>query len=82
MNKVVDFTLVLVKELVENKDAVKVNNFTDDDGTKIIGIVLDSKDMGYVIGKNGQTAKSIRTLVQAYASNNGIKRIRVNIDTI
>jgi len=37
--------------------------------------------MGAVIGKSGNTAKAIRTLVQAYSYLHDKKRISINIES-
>ena len=57
MEKVVEY---IVKELVENKDAVEVSSSVDNEIT-IINVKVDSNDLGKVIGKQGKTANAIRT---------------------
>ena len=41
-----------------------------------------SENAGSVIGRSGTMAKAIRTLVNACAYKNNIKKLRVNIDSI
>ena len=82
MDKVVEFTEKLVLGLVKNPDIVKVQDFTDDDGTNILDIIIHNDDMGTVIGKSGNTIKAIRTLIQACAYKQGINKIKVNVDSI
>lgn len=60
MEKLVEY---IVKELVENKDAVKVSTSVDGDVT-IINVKVDENDLGKVIGKQGKTANAIRTIVK------------------
>ena len=60
MEKVVEY---IVKELVENKEAVEVSSSVDGDIT-IINVKVDSNDLGKVIGKQGKTANAIRTIVK------------------
>ena len=60
MEKVVEF---IVKQLVENKDAVSVSSVVDGDMT-IVNVKVDSEDLGKVIGKSGKTANAIRTIVK------------------
>lgn len=65
---------VIVRELVDNKDAVRIER--DDsaqDGLIVYRVIVDSNDMGKVIGKQGRTAKSIRSIVRAAAIKNNIK---------
>ena len=80
-----DFVLLtktIVEMLVQNKEAVSVREFeTDDDDLIQIEVMVDSADLGTVIGKNGRTIMSIRTIVQASSALNGGKKIRINVDS-
>lgn len=82
MDSVVEFTESLVKGLVKNPDIVKVKAFKDEDGIVMVEIIVHNEDMGSVIGRSGNMAKSIRTLVNAAAYKQGLNKIRVNIDSI
>ncbi len=65
---------VIIRNLVDNKDAVRIEK--DDsaqDGLIVYRVIVDSEDMGKVIGKQGRTAKSIRSIVRAAAIKNNIK---------
>lgn len=64
----------LVKELVDNKEAVVITE--SEDG--VIGVCVDKKDMGKVIGRQGKIAKAIRTIVKAAAAG-GEKTYSVDI---
>ena len=55
---------VLVKALVDNPDAVRVTEVVGNN-VVIIEVKVDKSDMGKVIGKHGQTASAIRTLLNA-----------------
>ena len=55
---------VIVKSLVDNPDAVKVTEIMGDN-VVIIEVKVDKSDMGKVIGKHGQTASAVRTLLSA-----------------
>ena len=57
----------LAKSLVSNPDAVEINE-TDNDGGSVIELKVAKEDLGRIIGKQGRTAKSIRTLLNAAAS--------------
>ena len=70
----------LVKNLVKNKESVIINKIENDNDT-VIQILVDSSDISLLIGKNGNIANSIRTLIQASAYINNLGRIRINIDT-
>ena len=65
MTELVEF---LVKELVDNKDAVIVAL----DG-ETINVTVSKDDMGKVIGKQGRIAKAIRTIVKAASAKENIK---------
>ena len=55
---------VLIKTLVDNPDAVQVTEVMGNN-VIIIEVKVDKSDMGKVIGKHGQTASAIRTLLSA-----------------
>lgn len=55
---------VLVKALVDNPDGVQVTEVMGNN-VIIIEVKVDKSDMGKVIGKHGQTASAIRTLLSA-----------------
>ena len=80
--ELVELTLELVKALALNKDAVSVKEFaSDEEDVMIIQVMIDSEDMGRVIGKGGKVANSIRTKVQASSYLKDNKRIKINIDS-
>lgn len=54
---------VIAKSLVDNTDAVKITSTTDDMGV-LLSLDVDREDMGKIIGKSGNTAKAIRTLLR------------------
>jgi len=54
----------LVKTLVDNPNAVQVTEVMGNN-VIIIEVKVDKSDMGKVIGKHGQTASAIRTLLSA-----------------
>lgn len=77
----VKLTEEIVKSLVVNTDGVSVKEFpTDEDGVMLIQVMVDSEDMGRVIGKSGRTANAIRTLVQASSALTDNKYIKIDID--
>lgn len=68
----VDF---VVKAIVDNPDAVSTERTVDEMGV-LITLKVDQKDLGQVIGRQGQTAKSIRTLLRVVGAKN---QARVNL---
>ena len=79
--KLADLTEFLVKSLVKDSDAVSVKAFDDDD-LITIEVIVDSDDMGRVIGKKGIIASAIRTIVQASSYLNHDKRVHINIASL
>ena len=77
----VALTEYLVKSIVKQKDMVSVKQFEDDEEYITIQVLVDSSDMGAVIGKNGINANALRTLVQASIYINGLKKVKINIDS-
>ena len=78
---IIEYTEFIVKNLVDNPDMVKVDMFETEGEEPIIEIIVHSDDMGKVIGKNGNVATSIRTLVQAFAFINKMSKVKINIDS-
>ncbi len=58
--------------LVDKPDRIVIGDEMRDD-TTIIVLSVDKSDVGKVIGRNGQTAKALRALVNAAATRKGIK---------
>ena len=62
-----ELVLFLVKHLVTRPEAVEVKE-TQGDTASILELKVAKEDLGRVIGKQGRTAKSIRTILNAAAS--------------
>jgi uncharacterized protein len=62
----------LAKSLVNNPDAVEVKE-TEGDTASILELKVAKEDLGRIIGKQGRTAKSIRTILNAAASRTNRK---------
>ncbi|CAN5399622.1 hypothetical protein BH09PAT4_BH09PAT4_00560 [soil metagenome] len=63
------FVEYVVKSLVGNPDAVKVERSVDEKGV-LLELTVDPEDLGRVIGKRGATAQSLRTLLRALGTKN------------
>lgn len=72
MTPVKELVLFLAKHLVSNPDAVDVKE-TQGDTASVIELKVAKDDIGRVIGKQGRTAKSIRTIINAAASRTNRK---------
>ena len=58
----------LAKSLVTNPDAVEVKE-TERETASVLELRVAKEDLGRIIGKQGRTAKSIRTILNAAASH-------------
>lgn len=68
---------LLAKALVDNPDAVEVNQI-EGEKSVVLELKVADEDMGKVIGKQGRIAKAIRTVAKAAAAKEG-KRVVVEI---
>jgi predicted RNA-binding protein YlqC (UPF0109 family) len=68
----------LVRPLVDRPDQVRVEEFTEDDGTVVFELSVAPEDYGKVIGRGGRTAQAIRAVVKA-AGVRREKRVLVDI---
>ena len=62
----------LAQNLVDNPDAVSVNQF-ERDGETVLELHVAQEDMGKVIGRQGRIAKEIRTLIRSVAQRSGTR---------
>lgn len=69
------FTEIIVKAIVANPNDVRTERTVDEMGV-LITLHLNPADMGYVIGRQGQTARAIRTLLKIVGAKNNA---RVNL---
>lgn len=60
----------VISNLVDDKDSFEVKTVTEGEST-VINIVVDKKEIGKVIGKQGRIAKAIRMLVKAASKDGG-----------
>lgn len=70
-----DFLEMIVKAIVSHPEKVSVDRTVDEMGV-LLTLKTDPEDMGYVIGRRGQTAQSIRTLLKIVGAKNNA---RVNL---
>lgn len=62
----------IAKSLVDKPDEVKTEENLEDD-TVTIALTVAQEDLGKVIGKQGRTAKAMRSLLTAAAEKEGRK---------
>lgn len=58
----------IISNLVEDETCFEVQSVSEGDHT-VINIIVDKKEIGKVIGKQGRIAKAIRMLVKAAAKD-------------
>jgi len=65
MKELIEF---IAKSLVENPEAITISEEESEDGSVLVKLAAAQEDMGRIIGKQGRTAKAMRTLLNAKAT--------------
>lgn len=73
-----EFLETTVKAIVEKPEEVSTTRKTDEMGV-LITLKVDPSDMGKVIGREGNTAKALRTLLRVVGMKNNA---RVNLKIV
>lgn len=73
-----DFIEFIVKNIVEKPEAVKIDRKLDEMGV-LLELSVDPVDMGKIIGKEGRTAKALRTLLRLVGVKNNA---RINLKIV
>jgi len=68
----------VVKAIVDSPDKVSTQRKVDEMGV-LIELTVDPEDMGKIIGKEGKTAKAIRTLLRVLGAKNNA---RINLKIV
>lgn len=72
------FLEYVVKALVDNPNDVKIDRSVDEMGV-LITLTVNPADMGKIIGRSGNTAKAIRTLLRIIGmKNNARVNLKIN----
>jgi len=69
--------LFLTRSLVEDRDAVQVEEL-EEDGDLVYEITVNENDLGRVIGRGGRVANALRTVAKAAAVREE-RRVMVDI---
>ncbi|MFH1252995.1 MAG: KH domain-containing protein [Candidatus Uhrbacteria bacterium] len=69
------FVEEVVKQIVNHPDDVRTERIVDERGV-LITLFINPEDMGYVIGRQGQTARAIRILLKIVGAK---RNARVNL---
>lgn len=67
-----EFVEGIVKAIVGNPNDVRVERTVDERGV-LLTLHINPQDMGYVIGRKGQTAHAIRTLAKIVGAKNNAR---------
>ncbi|BAU23198.1 RNA-binding protein [Caldimicrobium thiodismutans] len=67
MSKLKDLVEQVAKVLVDKPEAVQINEI-EGEQTSVIELRVAKEDLGKIIGKEGRTAKAIRTILGAAGS--------------
>lgn len=70
-----EFVEFIAKHLVDNPEAVVVQEKVNEERKIIFSLKVGSSDIGKVIGKKGKTALAMRTLLTAVAAKQGKRAI-------
>ena len=70
-----EFVEYIVRAIVNHPDDVRTERIVDERGV-LITLHINQEDMGYVIGRQGQTARAIRTLLKIVGAK---ENARVNL---
>lgn len=72
------FIEFVIKAIVNHPDKVKVTRTVDERGV-LITLDVEPTDIGYVIGRRGNTVRAIRTLLKVVgAKNNALVNLKIN----
>ena len=78
MQKTKEYLEYIVKMIVADKNSVVVNAKNDERGV-LMTLTVAKEDMGRIIGREGETAKAIRSIIKVFGMKNNA---RVNIKII
>lgn len=73
-----EFVEYIVKSIVGNPDDVKVSRIIDERGV-LLTLAVNPEDMGKIIGKEGRTAKALRTLLRVLGAKSNA-RINLKVE--
>jgi predicted RNA-binding protein YlqC (UPF0109 family) len=68
----------LARRLVDEPDAVRVEEVEEEDGTLVLQLHVAEGDVGKVIGREGRLARALRTIVRAGGVEAG-RRLQLEI---
>jgi predicted RNA-binding protein YlqC (UPF0109 family) len=73
-NKMKELVEYIAKSLVDHPDAVRVTE-VEGERTSVVELSVTKEDLGKVIGKQGKTARAIRTILSAASTKENKRTI-------
>ncbi len=67
-----EFVEMIIRNIVNHPDDVRTERTVDERGV-LITLFINQEDMGYVIGRQGQTARAVRTLLKIVGAKNNAR---------
>ena len=67
-----EFLEYLARALVDDPERVRVEEYSEDDGTLVLELSVGEDDYGQVIGRGGRTAQALRALLRSRGDALGI----------
>ncbi|MFQ5649226.1 MAG: KH domain-containing protein [bacterium] len=69
-----EYLIFIVKHLVDNPEEVQVNEI-EGERTVVLELRVGRGDMGKVVGRRGQNARALRTLLAAASAKTGRRAV-------
>jgi len=73
-----ELVVELARRLVDEPDAVRVEEIEEEDGTLLLRLHVAERDVGKVIGRQGRLVRALRTVVRAGGVSAG-RRLQLEI---
>lgn len=73
-----ELVVFITQSIVDDPDAVHVNEISNQDGTITYELSVAKSDMGKIIGKNGRVIQSVRSILIA-AAKKANKRVKLTL---
>ncbi len=73
-----DLLLYILQAIVDDQDAISIDEVTDETGLTTFNVTVAESDMGKVIGKAGKVINAIRQVVKIKAIKEG-KRVNISL---
>ncbi|HNA62803.1 MAG TPA: KH domain-containing protein [Rhabdochlamydiaceae bacterium] len=72
-----EFVAYIIKNLVDDPNAVDINIIDGDQGT-VVEVKVSAQDVGKIVGRQGRTIKALRTIAMTVGARVG-RRVRLEV---